>query len=193
MFGKIQFPYNYVATIQATALLLTLYRRHLHWQYVIYLLYLCDRQHLIRYGSPVTGDVYVCWAGKPYLLYTAELLHHRTPSTSSILYSPRQRWQNYFTLPNQQDEIQLVAFPGNTELTSSMEETIHEIFDRCYQFNLSSLEQWCYCLSECEDRGYPRLIEVDKLLAKNGYELEDLIAVKNNADTECYFANIEDN
>ena len=193
MFDTIQFPYNYVATIQATALLLTIYDRPLHWQYLIYLLYLSDREHLICYGSPITGDTYICLEGKPTLLCTAELLHYSTPNIISILQNPRTKWHHYFSLPNPQGKVKIITHPGDTELSSSIKSAIQEVFRTCHQFDLYALERWCYSLSECEDRGYLRLIEISELLAKNGYELEDLIAIKNDADTECYFAKIENN
>ena len=167
---SIQFPYNWVATTQATAFWLTLYNRPLHWKYINYLLYLGDRRHLIQQGNPITGDRYICVEGKPILLSTVELLHHK--SFSPLIQNSLSFWRNFFSAPDREGNIKLVAHPGNAELARSMELVIANLYRLYQDYSLRELGDKCMCLLECEEKGYPRGITIYTILAKNGYNLE---------------------
>ena len=136
MSESIQFPFNLLATIQTAGMWLNLYNRNLPWKYLTYVLYLSDRQHLIQYGSPITGDVYVCVKNKPNLLTVNELIHHRF--FGNVLNQPGLLWKNYFTAPNDQGEVSLLKQAGDEELSSSIESVVQNLFDLYRNYRLLS-------------------------------------------------------
>ena len=183
MLDIIRFPYSPTATAQAAAFWITIYDSPLHWQYLMYLLYLGDRKHLIEHGVPITGDSYICNGDKPVLLATIELLHHS--SCSPLLEYPLHLWQHFFSQPNSKGEVIILTDPGIGDLSESMEDVIYQLFDEVRNYSLEELEQYCSRLSECQDKGYFRRIEIYNILVEHGYTIDELIDVKRQANLDC--------
>jgi Protein of unknown function (DUF4065) len=106
-------------TTQAAAQLLNLAKEHMPAAHLITLLYLVDREALLRWSRPVTGDTYSSTEFGPVLDRVSELLAtHRDEAFWS---------QVIATIGN---EAVLRHQPGRDELSEAEEELIHEIYWR---------------------------------------------------------------
>lgn len=97
---------------------------------LIKLLYLLDREALLRWGRPVTTDRYVSMDNGPVVSRIYDLIREEpAPDTDPI-------WRHYISAP-QQYEVTLVAEPDTDELSRAEEALIEEVFAK-----FGSLTRW---------------------------------------------------
>ncbi len=88
---------------------------------LIKLLYLLDREALLRWGRPVTTDRYVSMDNGPVVSRIYDLIREEpAPGTDPI-------WRHYISAP-QQWEVTLLAEPEPSELSRAEEALIDEIY-----------------------------------------------------------------
>ena len=97
---------------------------------LIKLLYLADREALLRWGRPITTDCHVSMARGPVLSKTLNLI---TEGNKPGVFS---QWFNHISAPSNY-EISLVTDCDKDELSLAEEDLIQEIYGR-----LGHLDQW---------------------------------------------------
>jgi uncharacterized phage-associated protein len=113
--------FNEAKATQAAACLLRLRGGRMSYVKLIKLLYLVDREALLRWGRPVTTDRYVSMDRGPVLSTILDLITEGPrPGIQGI-------WSNYISEP-QGYEVVLCREPPTDELSRAEEELIAEIF-----------------------------------------------------------------
>ncbi len=113
--------FNEAKAIQAAARLLVLRQAPMSYLKLIKLLYLIDREALIRWGRPVTTDCHVAMDHGPVVSKIYDLIvDEPPPGTQSV-------WRQYISEPANY-EVRLLRDPGAGELSRAEEALIDEIF-----------------------------------------------------------------
>ncbi len=124
------------------------------------LLYLAEREALLRWRRPIVFDSYVSMDKGPVLSQTLNLLHGEI-ETAGI-------WNKFITPPTN-NEVSLLSDPGNECLSKAEETLINEIFSK-----YGTLDRWGICklthdLPEWEDpQGSSIPIEYTDILQGEG-------------------------
>lgn len=113
--------FNERRATEAAARFLKLRGGRMKYLKLIKLLYILDREALLRWGRPVTTDRYVSMDNGPVVSRIYELIVDETaPGTHSV-------WRNYISAPANWD-VQLLQEPETDELSRAEEDLIAEIF-----------------------------------------------------------------
>jgi uncharacterized phage-associated protein len=124
--------FNEQKTTQAAARFLNLADKRMNYMKLIKLLYLMDREALIRWGRPVTGDKYFSMKLGPVLSEVLDLLSEKpAPGHEGF-------WVKHISAPSNY-EVQLEQEAGHDELSEAEEELIDEIYRRYGHFEPFSL------------------------------------------------------
>ena len=118
---SMRLPFNEAKATQAAACLLRLRGNRMSYLKLIKLLYLLDREALLRWGRPVTTDRYVSMDNGPVVSRVYSLIRDEQPPGSSRI------WRRFIS-PPEDWEVSLIADPGNDELSRAEESLIDEIF-----------------------------------------------------------------
>lgn len=111
---------------------------------LIKLLYLLDREALLRWGRPVTTDRYVSMDNGPVVSRIYNLIREEpAPGTDSI-------WRKYISAPNNY-EVALTAEPETDELSAIEESLIEEIFAKYGNLSRWALVELSHDLAEWQD------------------------------------------
>jgi uncharacterized phage-associated protein len=111
---------------------------------LIKLLYLLDREALLRWGRPVTTDRYVSMDNGPVVSRIYDLIREEpAPGTDPI-------WRHYISAP-QEYEVALLAEPETDELSRAEEALIEEVFAKFGNFNRWDLVRISHELPEWQD------------------------------------------
>ncbi len=111
---------------------------------LIKLLYLLDREALLRWGRPVTTDRHVSMDNGPVVSRIYDLIREEpAPGTDPI-------WRHYISAP-QEYEVALIAEPLIDELSTAEEELIQEIFSKYGKMTRWDLVRISHDLPEWQD------------------------------------------
>lgn len=113
--------FNETKATQAAARLLRLRGGRMSYVKLIKLLYLADRQALIRWGRPITTDCYISIDNGPVLSRIYDLIRNE-PEPNSL-----RIWGKFISAPSDY-EVCLLADPGSGELSPAEDELIDEVF-----------------------------------------------------------------
>ena len=113
--------FNEAKATQAAARLLTLRGGTMSYVKLIKLLYLADRDALIRWGRPITADRYVSMDNGPVLSRIYDLIRDEPPPNSFRM------WRKFISDPEDY-EVRLLGDPGSGELSRPEQELIDEVF-----------------------------------------------------------------
>jgi hypothetical protein len=91
----------------------------MNYMLLIKLLYLMDREALLRWGRPVTFDEYFSMHKGPVLSRVLDLI--------TDMPEFERYWDRYISPPSKW-EVSLLEDPGNTQLSEAEEEIIDEVF-----------------------------------------------------------------
>ena len=116
-------PFNEAKATQAAARLLTLRGGSMSYIKLIKLLYLADREALIRWGYPITTDCYVSMDIGPVVSRIYDLIRNEPPLHSVWI------WHKSISDPEHY-EVHLLSDPGSSELTHPEQDLIDEVFAR---------------------------------------------------------------
>lgn len=123
-------PFNEAKLTEAAALFLALGNRRMNYMKLMKLLYLADREALLRWGRPITTDCYVSMDRGPVLSRALDLLTEgNEPGVDS-------QWLNHISPPSNY-EVSLVKECDSEELSVAEEDLIREIYHQ-----LGHMDQW---------------------------------------------------
>jgi uncharacterized phage-associated protein len=143
------------------------------------LLYLVDREALVRWGRSLTGDRYASMQRGMVLSETYDL--------SKRKFTEPRLWDNYISAPNREHEMSLLKSLDFDELSKADIELIYEIYEKFEEVNTSYLiERVHHRLPEWVDVGKSSLtINYETVLEKSG--VENLESVLDNIESHSYF------
>ncbi len=122
--------FNERRATEAAAKFLMLRGGRMSYLKLIKLLYLLDREALLRWGRPVTTDRYVAMDNGPVVSRVYDLIRDEpAPGTDPV-------WRHYISAPSGY-EVALIAEPEIDELSRAEESLIEEIFSK-----FGSLSRW---------------------------------------------------
>lgn len=164
---------------QAAALLLQLGGGRMNHMKLIKLLYLADRDALLRFGRPITFDHYYSLPHGPILSFTLDLVNSdRDPESPSY-------WDELIS-ERQGHEVALRSSTLETVALSDAERQVLEDVSRDY----GSMDQWqlrdlTHTLPEWQDPQGSRVpISIDDILQGEGYDSEDIEAILETLEAE---------
>jgi uncharacterized phage-associated protein len=111
---------------------------------LIKLLYIVDREALIRWGRPVTTDRYASMDQGPVVSHIYNLITGEMPP------GIRTYWQECIS-PRPNHEVELVNDPGDDELSKAEEDLIDEVFAEHGQKSRWVLVNYTHDLPEWQD------------------------------------------
>jgi len=118
--------YNEQRATQAAAVFIKKAGGKLNYMVLIKFLYLADREALLKWGTPITGDSYLSMRWGPLLSRTHDLITEPLPEDEAT----KSFWKTYIQ-PESYD-VKLLNDPGDDELSEADEELLGSIFDKFY-------------------------------------------------------------
>jgi len=167
--------FNERRATEASARLLKLRGGRMSYLKLIKLLYLLDREALLRWGRPVTTDRYVSigrWPGDdgPVVSRVYDLIREEPAPGSDPV------WRHYISAPSG-FEVALIAEPETDELSRAEEALIDEVFSKFGKLSRWDLVKISHELPEWQDqKGGAIPIEYRDIL-RAGNKTESEIAV----------------
>jgi len=113
--------FNETKATQAAARLLRLRGGRMSYVKLIKLLYLVDREALIRWGRPVTTDCHISTDNGPVVSRIDDLIRNEPGPNAPMI------WSKFISAPEYY-EVCLLGDPGNSELSPAEDELIDEVF-----------------------------------------------------------------
>jgi uncharacterized phage-associated protein len=136
--------FNERRATEAAARLLKLRGGSMSYLKLIKLLYLLDREALLRWGRPVTTDQYVSMNNGPVVSRIYELIRDETePGADPI-------WRRFISPPQGWD-VALIAEPETEELSQAEEALIEEVFSQYGKMNRWDLVRMSHDLPEWQN------------------------------------------
>jgi hypothetical protein len=133
------------------------------------MLYLADRQMLLKYGDPITYD---CWLSTdlgPALSATYELINPNSDQATSY-------WRRFFCTTSQ--IVELKTDPGSRDLSRAEEQVISDVFEEYRRLSDCEFLDKMLKLPELAltERG-SQTITIERLLAVNNFASEDIASI----------------
>ncbi len=154
---------------QAAARFLKLRGGRMSYLKLSQLLYLLDREALLRWGRPVTTDRYVSIDNGPVVSRIYDLIREEpAPGTDSF-------WRRYISAP-QGWEVALLAEPAPDELSRAEDSVIEEIFAGFGKMNRWDLVRFSHELPEWQDPNGSAIPIQDRDILRAGNRTEREIA-----------------
>ena len=136
--------FNERRATEAAAEFLKLRGGRMSYLKLIKLLYLLDREALLRWGRPVTTDRYVAMNNGPVVSRIHDMIRDEpAPGTVSI-------WRQFISAPANY-EVTLAAEPERDELSRAEESLIEEVFSRYGKLSRWDLVNLSHELPEWQD------------------------------------------
>jgi uncharacterized phage-associated protein len=133
--------FNEAKATQAAARFLRLRSGRMSYMKLIKLLYLADREALIRWGRPITTDCYVSMDSGPVVSRIYDLIRNE-PSPYAV-----KIWGKFISAPEDY-EVRLLRDPGSRDLSPPEEELIDEVFGQYGQISRWAIVDYTYSLPE---------------------------------------------
>jgi|SRR5580704_5374489 hypothetical protein len=118
--------YNEKRSTQAAAEFLKRAEGKLNYMVLLKFLYLADRESLLKWGMPITGDEYLSMRWGPVLSKTHDLITEEFPEEEEA----SSFWKNH--IAREKYDVVLRNDPGNDELSDADEKLIAYIFERFF-------------------------------------------------------------
>ena len=159
--------FNEAKATQAAARLLKLRGGRMSCVKLVKLLYLADREALIRLGRPITTDCYVSTDNGPVVSRIYDLIRNE-PAPNSV-----RIWARFISDPEDY-EVSLLGDPGEGELSRAEEHLLDEVFEQHGQDSRWAIVDYTYGLPEwtCPDGGALPIEYTDILRAAHKTEAE---------------------
>ena len=136
--------FNERRATEAAARFLKLRGDRMSYLKLIKLLYLLDREALLRWGRPVTTDRYVSMDNGPVVSRIYNRIREELPPGANPI------WRQYISAPEGWD-VALIAEPESSELSHAEEALIDEIYAKYGRMNRWDLVQLSHELPEWQD------------------------------------------
>ena len=144
---------------------------------LIKLLYLVDREALIRWGRTVTTDRHVSMARGPVVSQIYDLITGDEPPDTKTF------WRQHISAP-QDFEIELHNDPGDGELSTAEEELIDEVFNEHGRKSRWDLVRYTHDLPEWQDPGGSSIpIAYRDILKAAGKTEAEIVAVEEEIES----------
>jgi uncharacterized phage-associated protein len=167
--------FNERKATEAAAFLLRLRGGRMHYLKLIKLLYLADREALLRWGIPVTTDRYVSMDNGPVTSRIYDLIVDEVD---------RPFWSQYVSAPSDYQVTLLKEAPSD-QLSRAEESLLLEIFERYGHMYRFDLVKFVHTLPEWKDpNGSAIPISVPDILLAGGLSLEEAEAIVRELDAE---------
>ncbi len=155
---------------QAAAFFLSLRGGQMHYIKLIKLLYLSDREALLRWGAPITTDRFVSMDNGPVLSRVLNLITEDRP---------KPVWSLYISAPLGDYEVQLLKNATTDRLSRAEENLMREIFTQYgYRNRWDLIENVMHKLPEWKDpEGSSLPIQLRDILEAAGESEEEIRAV----------------
>ncbi|HEX2897938.1 MAG TPA: Panacea domain-containing protein [candidate division Zixibacteria bacterium] len=159
---------------QVAALFLKMSGGHMNHLKLMKLLYLADRESLIKWGRPIVFDYYVSMGQGPVLSQTLNLMHGETPAA--------EFW-NKLISPSQNYEVRLLGEFDTGQLSKAEEKLVQEIYSKFGQFTQWQLVEYTHTLPEYKDpNGSSVPILYKEVLKGAGKSDKDISSIINELD-----------
>jgi hypothetical protein len=122
----ITMQYNEKRSTQIAAQLIREAGGELNYMLLLKLLYLIDREALLQWGTPLTGDAYISARYGPLLRLTHDLITEQIPEAEL----KSSFWKNHVETDGYQ--VRLKADTGDDELSQADEHLISDIFGKYF-------------------------------------------------------------
>ena len=167
-------PFNEAKATQAAAHLLRARRGVMNYQFLIKLLYLADREALIKWGRPITTDRYVSMEQGPVLSRIYSLMvGNPVPDGQGI-------WRRYIPVQTAY-RVRLHEDPGNGELSPAEEKLLDQILKKHGGKDRRQIIRYLHTLPEWRDpetQGKKSIdLPIRDILAAGGRTAEEIAAI----------------
>lgn len=169
--------FNEKRATEAAAKFLKLRGGRMSYLKLIKLLYLLDREALLRWGRPVTTDRYVSMGNGPVVSRIYDLMREEpAPGTNPI-------WRQFISAPSNY-EVSLTVEPEIDELSPAEESLIEEIFAKYGKLSRWDLVNLSHDLAEWQDpKGSAIPIEYRDILRAGNKTESEIAAVESELET----------
>jgi hypothetical protein len=174
--------FDEVKATQAAARFLRLAGGELNYMLLIKLLYLLDREALLKWGKPVTFDVYYSMHLGPVLSTVLDLL------TEPPIPQEQNIWNNVISSPRNYT-VRLVHDIGTDNLSESEDELIDQVFRQFgepYKNQPFALVDWLHeHLPEWKkvQKGERQPLEIKDILTAGNKSAEDIRAIEDELES----------
>ncbi len=144
--------------------------------FLIKMLYLVDRELLLRRGHPLTGDQPVSMKNGPVLTTTYDL-------TKGGAVEHRAYWEQYITnAPRGYTYVSLIKESGADYLSKTEIQVLDEVFEKFHNFSWKQLVDYCHGLPEWKNPGDSSLsIDFKNILAALGKSSKEIQEIESQA------------
>jgi uncharacterized phage-associated protein len=168
--------FNERRATEAAAKFLKLRGGRMSYLKLIKLLYLLDREALLRWGRPVTTDRYVSMDNGPVVSRIYDLIREEPPPGTDPV------WRHFISPPGNY-EVSLTAEPEIDELSPAEESLIEEIFAQYGKLSRWNLVDLSHGLAEWQDpKGSAIPIEYRDILRAGKKTESEIAAVESELE-----------
>lgn len=168
--------FNERRATEAAAKFLKLRGGRMSYLKLIKLLYLLDREALLRWGRPVTTDRYVSMDNGPVVSRIYDLIREEPPPGTDPV------WSHFISAPSNY-EVSLTAEPEIDELSPAEESLIEEIFAHYGKLSRWNLVDLSHDLAEWQDpKGSAIPIEYRDILRAGKKTESEIAAVESELE-----------
>lgn len=178
----IKFIFNERKAAQTAARLIQQGGGEMNYLALMKLLYLIDREALVRFGRPVTGDNLVAMKHGPVLSRVYDLISHKKQEL------PQSEWHKFISRPSAYVyTVKFGGVPDTSELSQAEVALIDEIFATYRGWDEWSLVALTHTLPEWQDPQNSSVPipfeEILKAVKKSG---EDIKAIAEQAEADLF-------
>ena len=182
----IKFNFNEKKAAQAAALLILRNGGEMNYLALMKLLYLVDREALLRFGKPITGDRVVAMKHGPVLSRVYDLVSQKKQE------SPQSEWHKFIPRPNTYVfTVKFSGLPETGEMSQAEIAVIDEVFAKFRHMNEWELVAFTHKLPEWHDPKSSSVpISFEEILRAAGVSRKDIDAVAENAAADNYMDSV---
>jgi uncharacterized phage-associated protein len=173
----VRLRFNEAKATEAGARLIEWRGGKMSYMKLIKLLYLADREALLRWGRPITTDRYVSMDHGPVVSNIYEIVRAEPqPGRGSY-------WRRFVSAPDGNYDVSLLASPDASELSQAEESLLREVFASHGGETRWQLVDFCHTLPEWQDpEGSAFPIEYRDILQAAGKTKSEIAAVEQEID-----------
>ncbi len=154
---------------QAAARFIALRGGQIHYLKLIKLLYIADREALLRWGIPITTDRYVSMDHGPVVSRIYSMITEERP---------KPIWEKYISAPMGEYEVKLLAEAPDDKLSRAEEKLIEEVFQKYGHWSRWKLRDFVHRFPEWKDpQGSSTPIHIKEILRAGGGNDDDIRAI----------------
>jgi uncharacterized phage-associated protein len=170
--------FNEAKATEAAARLIELRGGKMSYMKLIKLLYLADREALLRWGRPITTDRYVSMDHGPVVSNVYEMIRAEPQPGRG------QFWRRLISEPDGNYDVSLLSAPASAELSAAEESLLREVFASHGRKTRWEMRDLCHALPEWQDpEGSAIPIEYRDILQAAGRTRAEIAALEQELDS----------